>query len=414
MAEELNAELDYDVLVVGGGLVGASLACALGGQPLKVGVLEAVPFERSGASSYDDRAIALSYGARLIFEAMGVWPAMAEAACAIRRIHVSDRGRFGAARLDCREQGVEALGYVIASRPLGGALLERVAQLDNVDYLCPARVLEVCAAGAAAELEVEIDGVRRTLRSRLLVAADGTRSAVRERLGVETLEEDYGQSAVIANVTPSRSHDHVAFERFTDTGPMAMLPLDGERCALVWTVPRERTEELLSLDDDAFLAALQERFGWRLGRILEVGPRSAYPLLQIFARRQVQPRLLLIGNAAHAMHPVAGQGFNLGLRDVAQLADLLVEALAVGQDPGAPELLERYARGRRDDQRYVMGATDALVRLFTNPAPPVRLLRDLGLVALDLTPPAKRAFTRYAMGLGGRLPRLARGASLAR
>ncbi|WJW75877.1 2-octaprenyl-6-methoxyphenyl hydroxylase [Thiohalobacter sp. IOR34] len=402
----------YDILIAGGGLVGASLACALGGQGLRIGLIEAHPFEAADAPGYDDRAIALAQGSQCIFQGMGLWPALAPHASPIERIHISDRGRFGFARLDAGEAGVAALGYVALGRDMGVVLGRRLAELEDVELLCPARFVEVALDEAQVQVDIEQDGRQRRLGARLLVAADGSRSPIREQLGIATRVRDYGQTALIANVTPQRPHRQVAYERFTDSGPLALLPLDGERCALVWTLAREAVDEVLALDDAAFLAALQDRFGYRLGRFLKVGRRDVYPLSLLRAREAVRSRLALIGNAAHTLHPIAGQGFNLGLRDVAALAEVIVDAVRAGEDPGALQVLDRYAGWRAADQRRVMAFTELLLRLFGNPLPPVAWARDLGLLAFDLLPPLKRQFGRLAMGRAGRLPRLARGLEL--
>lgn len=403
---------DYDILIIGGGLVGASLACALGGQALRVGLIEAKPFATRAQPDYDERSIALSYGSQRIFAAMNLWPALADGCTPIQRIRISDRGHFGAARLDAAEEGVAALGYVAPARVIGQALAARLAEFSNIEMLCPAQVDAVRLDAEAAEVSVRIGASTQLLRSRLVVAADGAHSLVREQLGIETAHWQYDQTAVIANITPERPHANTAYERFTDTGPLALLPLQDNRCSLVWTVRNAQVDVLMQLDDAAFLAALQERFGQRLGRLLKVGTRQAYPLNLVRAREAVRARLALIGNAAHSLHPVAGQGFNLGLRDVAALADVLVEALHDGVDIGNLAVLQRYADARRRDQRGVIAFTDGLARIFSNPLAPVAVARNLGLVAVDLLPPCKHFLSRRTMGLAGRLPRLARGLSL--
>jgi 2-octaprenyl-6-methoxyphenol hydroxylase len=249
----------------------------------------------------------------------------------------------------------------------------------------------------------------RSITARLLVAADGGRSAIRERLGIAQRHHAYGHHAVVANVTPSLPHQGVAFERFTETGPLALLPMTQNRCGLVWTARDADLADVLALDDRAFLAALQERFGFRLGRFVAVGRRSHYPLELRLAETQVLDRVAVIGNAAHTVHPIAGQGFNLGIRDVAMLADVLVEAHRAGRDLGALAVLEGYEAARRRDQRTVALATDALARLFTNPLGPLRVARNLGMTLLDALPPAKHLLARVGMGLAGAQPRLARG-----
>jgi 2-octaprenyl-6-methoxyphenol hydroxylase len=403
---------DYDILVVGGGMVGASLARALAGSGLRLGVLEAVTPDASHQPSYDERVIALSWGSRVILEAMGRWPTLAPHAEPIERIHISDRGHFGSARLDCRDHGLPALGYVAPASAIGQALMEGVAGQADLDWLSPATLEDFRVESDRVLVQARTDHSSHRLQARLLVAADGGGSPIRERLGLPLQQCSYGHSAVVANLTPGRPHGGVAYERFTDTGPLAMLPMTGGRCSLVWTERDAALPETLALDDVAFLARLQRRFGFRLGHLQRVGRRSAYPLRLLRVRELARPRLVLIGNAAHTLHPVGGQGFNLGLRDVALLAELLVQAGDRGSDPGAPELLGRYAAGRLPDQGRVAWITDTLARLFVSPLPPVQLARNLGLLALDLLPPLKHGVTRQFLGLRGYLPRLARGLPL--
>ncbi len=402
----------YDIAIIGGGMVGASLARALAGSGLRIAVVEAWPLDSGRQPSYDDRAIALSWGTRLILDAMGVWPTLAGEAEPIRHIHVSDRGHFGFTRLHAAELQVEALGYVATARDLGRGLLRGLEQAEGVDLYCPATLEGFDIDQQAARLRITQQGQARELSASLLVAADGGRSAIREGLGIGVREWGYGQTAVISNLTPGVEPDGTAFERFTDQGPMAMLPLTGGRYGLVWTLDDRDVDQVLELDDAAFLARVQARFGHRLGRFRKAGKRSSYPLKLLQAREHVRPRVALIGNAAHAVHPITGQGFNLGIRDVAVLAEVVSDAFQAGTDIGSLDVLEGYARWRHRDQQAVALMTDGLVRLFTNPLLPVRLARNLGLVALDLLPPAKRLLTRQFMGVNGRLPRLSRGLPL--
>lgn len=399
----------FDTAIIGGGLVGISLACVLGARGLRVAVIEAVSPPAGEGPGCDDRGLALAYGSRRIFEGMDLWGTIGPEATPIHRIHVSERGRFGATRIDRDDEGVEALGYVVESRVLGRILMERLADLESVEWICPAALESVTSEGTAACVELRAGGVSRTVRARLLVAADGAHSAVRAALGIPVRRREYGQSAVLANVTPERFHGNTAYERFTEQGPLALLPLGPDRCAMVWTRRDERVAEVLALDDAGFLAAIQVCFGERLGRFLRAGVRTAQPLSLTLALEPVRPRVALLGNAAHTVHPVAGQGFNLGLRDVAVLAELVVDATARGDDPGDAPLLDAYARRRRRDQRRVALFTDALVRVFAVPLAPVAAMRTAGLVALDLCPPAKHRLARRAMGIAGRLSRLDRG-----
>jgi 2-octaprenyl-6-methoxyphenol hydroxylase len=284
--------------------------------------------------------------------------------------------------------------------------------MPDLDLLAPARLVDFTDDGTRVTLEVERDGVVQTLATRLLVAADGGDSPVRERLGVPVRRWQYGQTAVVANVTPGRPHRGCAYERFTDSGPLALLPMTGGRCAVVWTVRDEDVDALLALDETAFLAGLQARFGHRLGMFQRAGRRHAYPLGLMRALESVRGRVAIIGNAAHTLHPVAGQGFNLGVRDVAALAEVIDEARRAGRDPGDAEVLDAYRRWRQREQAAMAVATDGLARLFANPLGPLRLGRQLGLLAVAWLPGLRHPLARAAMGLAGRQPRLSRGVPL--
>lgn len=417
MSDTLD-QSDFDLLIVGGGMVGASLACALGDSPLKVGVIEATPFESASQPSFDARTLALAYGTRCIFDSLGLWQAIEQRGVTpIRRIHVSDRGHAGSSHLDSQSEGVEALGYVAETRLLGQVLHDRMRSFRNVEFLCPAQVSQVNLEATRASVTITEQTGSRQLSARLLVAADGGNSLTRQLLGIKTFRMGYDQHAVIANVAIDGDHQGVAYERFTASGPMALLPSrdpDGREnvFALVWTVKSAERDEVLRLDDAAFLAQLQQRFGERAGRFVKVGERSIYPLGWMQSREHVRPRLAIIGNAAHTLHPVAGQGFNLGLRDVAVLAQVVVDGVKRGQDPGELTLLREYARWRRRDQLETALFTDGLVRTFSTAFPPLALARNIGLALVDILPPVKHALARHAMGLGGKLPRLARGLRL--
>ncbi len=404
--------LDFDLVIIGGGLVGGSLACALRGSGLRVGVVEAVAPNAASHPSYDERVIALSLGSRRIFGGLGIWDDLSADAEPIRHVHVSDRGHFGFAHLEADDEGVEALGYVAPARAIGQALEACLSAGDDIELMRPARLVGMRQQPDAWNIEVTVDGSSRLLRSALLVAADGGDSAIRRRLGLPVREHSYGYDAIISTVTPERPRPQTAFERFTDSGPLAMLPMTEGRWSVVWTARDSDTAGILALDDKGFLAELQRRFGHRLGRLTRPGRRIAYPLRLVLAKQLTRPRLALIGNAAHTLHPVAGQGFNLGLRDVAELADLLAEAQQTGRDPGGHAVLNGYRERRGRDQAGVALLTDGLARLFTNPWTPVRLGRNLGMLGLDLLPPARHLLARRFMGTGGRLPRLARGLSV--
>ena len=364
----------YDVIIAGGGMVGTSLALALATLDLDIAVVEPVERRAPGQPSFDDRSTALSRSSQRMFTALGLWDEIVAASTPIRHVHVSDKGRFGFAHIDADEQGVEALGYVVINRVLGGVLQAALDREKRAKLICPARIVSAGAVRDPATVVVErSDGSQSELSARLLVAADGARSSVRDMLGIGSEFVDYGQKAIIGNLMTGKAHENRAFERFTEEGPIAMLPIRDERTAFVWILPTDRADDVLEMDDDA----------------------------------------VLVGNAAHGLHPVAAQGFNLGLRDVAALADCIADDMAEGNcDPGASDLLQRYADWRRSDQRKLVRFTDGIVRLFGSDMAPVRAARGLGMLGFDLVPGVRRLFARHTMGLAGRLPRLSRGVPL--
>jgi 2-octaprenyl-6-methoxyphenol hydroxylase len=407
--------MNYDVAIIGGGMVGASLGVALAPLGIRVAIIEAVPHDSAAQPSFDERTTALSNGSRRILESLGIWPKVAAAATAIRKIHVSDQGRFGFARIEAAEQGLEALGYVVPNRALGKALWSQLQGYPDLRVICPAQVTGVTAEVDQVVLQVDTAEGSTSIAAKLVVAADGINSVVRTALGVAAESRDYRQTAVITTVLPKNFHEHVAYERFTEEGPLALLPLDDGRCTLVLTLNSDAVVNAMAWSDQQFLAELQRRFGFRLGRFLKVGRRVAYPLSLSRAERTSAPRCAIIGNAAQGLHPVAGMGFNLGLRDVASLAELIAEqCVRASFDPGARELLDAYDAWRAQDRAGVIGFTDGLIRLFSNPLGSVRALRNMGLLAFDLLPPAKSALSRLSAGAGGRVPKLARGVRLTR
>lgn len=401
----------FDVLIVGGGMVGASLAVALKPLQLKIGLVEAFQFGAAEQASYDDRSIALSYGSSRIYQGMGVWGKLRSGLESIEHIHISDRGRFGAARLEAAEENAPALGYVVESRVLGRLLYEELST-GEIELIVPAKVFAVEQLPDRAQVSIEHNGVTDVLETRLLVVSDGRDSGVREALGIDVALRDYHQTALIANVTTSEPHRNTAYERFTPDGPLALLPLTEGRYSLVWTHRTEAVDSTLALDDEAFLNKLQQAFGYRQGLFTKAGRRAAYPLVLQKAVRETAGRAVLVGNASHALHPVTGQGLNLGLRDVAQLAELLAEAAQAGGDPGAVGLLERYQTLRAPDQQAVVWYTDTLVRVFSNDFAPLAHARAAGLLAVDRIAPLRHWNARQGMGVRHRQTRLARGLGL--
>ncbi len=401
-----------DIAIAGGGMVGLSLAAAIAELPFRVAVIEPVAPADDRQPSFDARTTALSGGSRRVFEGIGVWPAVASGATPIARIHVSERGSFGMARLSAEEQGVAALGYTVENRRLGAALRERCAGIAGLTLTAASVVTATTDAGGARL----VTDRGETIEARLLVAADGAQSAVRAALGIAASVSEYGQHAVIAHVDTGRFHDYTAYERFTEQGPIAILPIGEGRSAVIWTLAPEAAQRALGLDDALFIAELEQAFGLRLGRFTRVGRRQSYPLSLTRSEALVAPRAVILGNAAQGLHPVAGQGFNLALRDVAALAELLAEEVVeagAAADPGAAALLERYAAWRRPDRDAVVRFTDSLVRGFGFPLAPARMLRASGLLLFDLLRPVKHEFARRTMGLAGRQPRLVRGLKLA-
>jgi 2-octaprenyl-6-methoxyphenol hydroxylase len=409
--------MTYDIAIVGGGMVGATLAVALAPLHLRVALIEAIPHNGAAQPSFDERTTALSNGSRRILETIGVWSELDAVATPIAKIHVSDQGRFGFARIDAGEQGLKAMGYVVPNRALGSVLWSHLSN-TAIKVFCPAEVSGLTADDSAVKIEITEAGAKIAIDAKLIVAADGAQSVVRSAFGVAAEMRDYGQTAVITTVLPQRFHDNVAYERFTPEGPLALLPLDGGRCTLVLTLSKGAAQSALAWSDQEFLAEVQRRFGFRLGRFLKVGRRVPYPLSLTQSERTSAPRCAIIGNAAQGLHPVAGMGFNLGLRDVASLAELIAENAGGDADarkyadPGNTQLLHEYDAWRRADRGGVIAFTDGLVRMFSNPSSSVARVRNLGLLAFDLLPPAKSALSRLSTGGGGRVPKLARGVAL--
>ncbi|MBS0365100.1 MAG: 2-octaprenyl-6-methoxyphenyl hydroxylase [Proteobacteria bacterium] len=410
LSDAAAGTLEVDVAIIGGGMVGASLAVALGATPLRVLLAESVPLSSQAQPSFDERTTALGNASRRIFGGLGVWDALRPDAAAIRTIHVSEAGRFGFARLVAAEQGIDAFGYVVANRRVGAALWQQLTAAARVQVHAPADAsgFELAASAVGFTLR-DPHGGERQVRARLAVAADGAHSQLRAAAGIAAEVEDYQQVALVANVATEPRQRDVAYERFTDAGPLAVLPLQDGSCAVIWACSPERAQRLLALPDAQWLAQLQQQFGWRAGRFTRAGRRASYPLKLTRAATTAAQRTVLIGNAAQALHPVAGQGFNLGLRDAAMLAEVIADH---PQDPGAPQVLQQFADWRARDRRGVVGFTDSLVKLFSSTRPGVGLLRNMGLLLFDLTPPAKSALARVSAGFGGPTPRLARGLPL--
>jgi len=427
---------NYDVVVVGGGMVGASFACALrqelnraadkdrrGYRPnherkdekekdpaeISILVVEAVDLASSSNQastaqpSFDARSIALSYGSSQILEAMGLWQQLKDSACRIEEIHVSDRGRIGTTRLHYKDYRVDALGYVVDNKELGVVLNSVMESSSSIHLFCPASISAIKPTAAGMDLIVNSDSLGHSISASLVVLADGGRSPICEQLGLEQRVQDYEQHALIANIGFEKAHRNIAFERFTDTGPLAVLPLKTlgkqNRAALVWTLTAEQSAEYMVMAEEELLEKLQERFGNRLGKLQHIGEKFCYPLRLSVAREQLRPGLVLLGNVAHTLHPVAGQGLNLALRDVAALASTLSEAVADGANLGSMDVLQQYICKQELDQKRTIIFTDTITRLFSSNSRSKILARKFGLIAIDLMPSIKQEFAEQAMGL---------------
>jgi len=388
------------VLIVGGGLVGASLAIALDQAGMAATLVETAAPRADAQPSYDERNLALARATVNGLVSIGVWRHAVAGATPIRHIHVSRAGEFGSARINAASQGVDALGWTLPARELGAALLRRLDECTRLTRLAPATLsaLQPLADGWRAQITTA-DGVR-ALDTPLLVGADGTHSFVRAQLGIDAEHHDYRQSLFVCTVTPERDHAHRAYERFSDEGPIALLPLAERRCGLVLTVSSDEADAITALDDAGFLELAQRRFGWRLGRLSRPGKRHPYAIHRVAANRLTAPRAVLVGNAAQTVHPIGAQGFNLGLRDALTLAELVASAA----DPGAAELLARYAARRASDREGTMAMSHGLVRLACLPQPLLAPLRSLALLACDRLPPLQRALARRGMGFRGEPP----------
>jgi 2-octaprenyl-6-methoxyphenol hydroxylase len=400
---------EWDVVVIGGGMVGLSFAAALGGAGVAIVVIEPDLATAAVVADFDGRATAIATGSRAVLESSGAWQGMACDAEAILDIRVSDGASPLFLHYDHRELDGGPLGHMVENRIIRCALIERLGALDDAVLMDGRRVTALERDGAAVQVSLD-DGTR--LRARLAVAADGRNSPTRRNAGITVTEWRYPQTGIVCTVAHERPHDGIAQEHFLPAGPFAILPLTGNRSSIVWTEHAALAPRIMALEADGFAEELGLRFGDYLGALEVTGPRFSYPLGLLHAHGYIKPRLALIGDAAHAIHPIAGQGLNIALRDVAVLAEIVVDALRLGLDPGALVSLERYQRRRRFDNSMMLAVTDGLNRLFSNDLAPLRLARDIGLAAVNNAPPLKRLFMRHAMGLVGELPRLVRGEAL--
>jgi 2-octaprenyl-6-methoxyphenol hydroxylase len=406
-----NAEESFDLVIVGGGMTGLTLACAVAGAGVRTLLVERQPLLAALAPGFDGRVTAIAQASRRLLEALGLWADLAPCAQPIADIRVGERHSPLTVHYDHRAVGDEPLGHIVENRLLRSVLLRRVQALA-------ADCLTLAAPDAVALIRWRDDGARVRLAgggevlAALVAAAEGRNSPTRTAAGIEVLRWDYRQTGIVATLAHERPHRGLAVERFFPEGPCAILPMTGRRSSIVWAAQNRLAQELIGLDDDAFMGELEERVGDALGDLTLAGPRWHYPLSMTQALRYTGRRLALVGDAAHAIHPLAGQGWNLALRDVAALAELVVDARRLGLDPGGAMLLARYERWRRFDSLALIAITDGLNRLFGNDLLPLRLARELGLGLVERIVPLKQFFMRHAMGALGDLPRLMRGEAL--
>jgi len=394
---------DYDLIIVGGGLAGNCLALALKDTGLKLAIIEASTREQLYNSAAGDRALALASGTVAELSGLDIWQGVAAKATAIEHIHISDQGHFGKTRLSAVQEKVAALGYVITARDLETHVADLVQQA-KITAICPARVVGLMSDASQANISLKQRGTSLNVSAKLVVGADGGNSSVRNLLDIHQQVTDYGQTALVTTVKTAIPHRNTAFERFTASGPLALLPVGKNRCSVVWTRRNEDAEALMLGNEADFLAELQRCFGYKLGELSLLAPRRAFPLALIRAATMVKGRSVILGNAAHQLHPVAGQGFNLGLRDVVQLATMLKQALADDHlDIGCDTLLGSYAKARQKDHDLVIGFTDSVVKIFSNDWLPLAAARNIGLTLLDHLPLAKKHLTRQAMGFNTQL-----------
>ena len=403
-----STQQTFDIVIAGGGLSGALAAIALSaiqpkhGKALSIAVIEKNPLQQDPKQSFDDRVLALSHASASYLKELGIWQYLTDVSQGIADIHISDRGYYGKARITATDHQVEALGYVVEMAQIGKAFLNKLKGNNQVTWFCPDTITSINWQQASVNVALESGAI---INAKLLLGCDGAQSQCRQAANIAITSKPYQQSALITNVAMVKPHNNIAYERFTEFGPIAMLPLasqsgnaESHRCSLVWTLPPEQAAEIKSLSDKDFNVTLEKAFGSWLGGVEKLGTRHIYPLHLVQAQEQVYHRMALIGNASHTIHPIAGQGFNLGLRDVQQLAQQIENALDLQIDYAQFAQLSMYAEKRKKDHNTVIELTDSLVTLFSNHLPPLVIGRNLGLKALNYLSPLKNAFVNKTMG----------------
>lgn len=397
----------YDVVIVGGGMVGLTLACALGEQRLQIAVIEAHPPKKfHHDDEVDLRVSAISRASQQIFKNLNVWSGIQSCrSSAFENMHVWDGTGDGEINFNAAELGVDALGHIIENRIIQNALIEQLKQQSNIDFLCPQQVASIECTPSSRRIMFADGG---EIQAHLLVGADGAHSQVRAAAGINLDQAEYDQQAIVCVVQSAMHHQYTAWQRFLPTGPLAFLPLADGRCSIVWSTTGEQANALLELDDDLFCRALEQAFDYKLGAVESIGQRAAFPLVRRHADAYVKPGLALIGDAAHTIHPLAGQGVNLGILDAGSLAQIILAADGAGGDIAALSNLRKYERWRRGENTIMMYSMSGFKNLFSNEQPELSMIRNRGLNLVNSMPPLKNKFMRHAMGLEGDLPEIAR------
>jgi 2-octaprenyl-6-methoxyphenol hydroxylase len=410
-------EKRFDIIIAGGGMVGATAALALAKLDLSIALVEPIEPSLDTSPSFDQRSVALSDASISILKSLGLWSKLSALSCPIEQIHVSDKGHFGFTRINASDYPVDQLGAVIPLDQTGPVLWQAIAACDNIELFCPFKISHVEQLGSTDELlSVTVKSAldkQQTFSAKMMLAADGTYSSIAKMLELTVKRESYEQHAVIANISTEKPHNNRAFERFTANGPLALLPLTRKRMSLVWCQSEQNVDTVMGYDDQTFIAQLQQQFGYRLGSITKVGERNQYPLALHLPDQLYRNRVLLIGNSAHTLHPIAGQGFNIGLRDIAALFDFIRSIQKSSECDmnflGSDQFMQQFIDQRSDDWKTTINATDTLVRLFSNDFLPLVVLRNKALAWVDKLPWVKERLAMTAMGYAGRSSRLARG-----
>ena len=406
--------LSADILIVGGGMAGCSLACALAGAGFAVIVLDRVDQSQQTADEFDGRASAIAEAPKKMLEQIRMWRNLGQNFAPILDIRVADGSSPLFLHYDHEDVGEDAFGYMVENRHFRQAVFARLKELNNATYLAPAELKDITYKPEGVQAELS-DG--RRIKAGLLVGADGRQSQIRQEAGIKLTSWSYHQTGIVLTVDHEIPHHNVAHEHFLAAGPFAILPLPGEggqnnRSSIVWTEKDELVEDIMALPEKEFAREFNQRFGDFLGEVKFIGPRWTYPLTLQYAETSIAERMVLVGDASHGMHPIAGQGLNMGLRDVAALAEVLTDARRLGLDIGTASVLDQYEQWRRFDNTLMLAMTDGLNRLFSNDIAPLKLARDIGLAAVNKAGPLKKIFMRHAMGSTGNLPRLLKGEAL--